>query len=349
METNYLNDGIKITNVDGTEEIIQIPYNLNNILVSEDDIIKLLNNFNVSISKVNHIEYFYEAFTHKSYCKKDIFPNEVLIASKKEMNNPKNLLELRDKSYERLEWFGDRVVKITVSMYLFHRYPHQEEGFLTRLQTKIEDKTNLAIMSKEIGLDKYFIISKQIEQMNGRNLEKIHEDIFEAFMGALFLSNGLEPCILLLTNLLETQIDYADKLYCDNNYKDRLLRYYHAKKWNFPVYFSIHSEGPPHKRTYIMGVEHPQFKSTDDIKTKYIGFGVGTSKKEGEQAAAKMALIKFDVLNSDQYTKSDIYYPPTHLIENSIIKSPDESPEILKEESDNDSVYSQISGKSVIL
>jgi ribonuclease-3 len=87
------------------------------------------------------------------------------------MNNPKNLLELRDNSYERLEYFGDRVIKLIVSMYLFYRYPDQDEGFMTRLHTKIEDKTNLAIMSKEIGLDKFFIISKQIESMNGRNLE----------------------------------------------------------------------------------------------------------------------------------------------------------------------------------
>ena len=56
-------------------------------------------------------------------------------------------------------------------------------------------------MSKKIGLGKYFVISQQIESLNGRNLEKIHEDVFEAFLGALFLSNGFEPCCLLLVNL----------------------------------------------------------------------------------------------------------------------------------------------------
>jgi dsRNA-specific ribonuclease len=143
--------------------------------VKEDDIIKILNNYSVKVDKVNHINFFEEAFTHKSYCKKDIFPDDILTASKKELGNPSELLELRPRSYERLEYFGDRVIKLTVSMYLFYRYPDQDEGFMTRLQTKIEDKTNLAIMSKDIDLDKFFIISKQIESMNGRNLEMIHE------------------------------------------------------------------------------------------------------------------------------------------------------------------------------
>ena len=95
-------------------------------------------------------------------------------------------------------------------------------------------------MSKEMGLGKYFIISRQIENMNGRNIDKINEDIFEAFIGGLCLSNGLEVCMDLITNLLETQIDYSEKLYCDNNYKDQLLRYHHINKWKYPQYITIH-------------------------------------------------------------------------------------------------------------
>ena len=164
-------------------------------------------------------------------------------------------------------------------------------------------------MSIKIGLNKYFIISKQIETINGRNFEKIHEDIFEAFMGALFLSNGLEICILFLINLLETIIDYSDKLYCDNNYKDKLLRYYHKKKWCYPKYFQISSEGPSHKKTFLMGVSKPDYKNHNNIMEKCIGFGQGSSKKEGEQKAAKMALILYNMLNDDQYVKNDIFYP----------------------------------------
>ena len=317
MGTNYLETGVIIKKDDGSEEIYQIPYNLNNILITEKNIIDILTFYNVKIDTINHLEYFHQAFTHKSYVKKDIFTDDILTCSKKEMGNPLNLLELQPCSYERQEYFGDRVVKICVSLYLFHRYPKEDEGFMTRLQTKIEDKKNLAILSKELGLGKYFIISKQIESLNGRNMEKIHEDVFEAFMSALFLSNGFEPCCLLLLNLFETIIDYSDKLYCDNNYKDNLLRHHHKMKWRFPCYHSVSFDGPPHKRTYIMGVEKPtltlsekdQYIKDKNYKELCISFGQGISKKEGEQKAAKMSLIQYNLLNQDQYISSDIYYP----------------------------------------
>jgi len=317
MTTNYLETGIVIKKEDGVEENYQIPYNLNNRLITEKEIISILERYNVKVDTINHIEYFHQAFTHKSYVKKEIFTDDILFCSRKELGNPSNLLELQPASYERQEYFGDRVVKICVSLYLFHRYPKEDEGFMTRLQTKIEDKKNLSILSKELGLGKHFIISKQIESLNGRNMEKIHEDVFEAFMSALFLSNGFEPCCLLLLNLFETVIDYSDKLYCDNNYKDNLLRHHHKMKWRFPFYHSINFEGPPHKRTYIMGVEKPSLTIAERdryIKEKKykelcISFGQGISKKEGEQKAAKMSLIQYGVLNKDQYVMSDIFYP----------------------------------------
>lgn len=306
--TSYVIDGFTVKNTDGNEEIIHIPYNINNINITEEIILQILNRCNIKIDKINNIEYFKQAFTHKSYCKKDIYPQYILDAAKKEINNS-NLLELQDNSYERLEFFGDKVLKLVVSMYLFHRYPKQEEGFMTRLQTKLEDKKNLAKMSKYINLDKYFIISKQIEISNGRQLDKLHEDIFEAFLGALFLSNGLEVCVLLLTNLLETLIDFSEKLYCDNNYKDQLLRLHHQKKWKPPQYETISHKGPSHRRKYIMGVEKQNITQFTKLEEKYISYGVGSSKKEGEQNAAKMALIIHGILNEDQYNASDIFYP----------------------------------------
>ena len=316
MKTNYIIDGYIYKNQEGDDEVIQIPYNLNNILVKEEDINQILKTYGVNIDKINHHKYFIQAFTHKSYCKKDILPENILDAAKNELGNPKDLLELFDNSYERLEYFGDRVLKVIVSMYLFHRYPKQDEGFMTRLQTKLEDKKNLAIMSKEIGLGKYFIISKQIEMMNGRNLDKMHEDVFESFVGALFLSNGFEPCMFLIVNLLETLVDYSEKLYCDNNYKDQLLRLHHQNKWTFPKYITIHYEGLPHKRKYIMGVEKPDVKPKDSIEKRCIAYGIGSSKKEGEQNAAKMALAIQGVLKQDQFSQNDIFYPPWDKIAN---------------------------------
>jgi len=332
MQTNYINDGIKIINNFGEEEVIQIPYNINNIFITEDDLIKLLDNYNVKVDKIIKIELFREAFTHKSYCKKSFFTDQILKDAKNELNNPSELIELRDKSYEMHEMFGDTVLKVCITYYLKKRYPNENEGFITRLKTKIEDKTNLAALSKEMGLGKYFIISKHIELTNGRNLERLHEDIFEAFMSALFESNGFEPCLMLIINLLETLIDYSQKLYCDNNYKDILLRYHHSKEWAHPKYDIIHHEGPAHKRKYLIGLLKHNAKESNNKKDNYIGYGIANSHKLGEQNASKMALIIYGVLKEDQYSQADLYYPDWDKLDKGNIFE--------EKESDNVSVYS---------
>ena len=111
---------------------------------------------------------------------------------------------------------------------------------------------------------------------------------------------------MLIVNLLETQIDYSEKLYCDNNYKDQLLRYHHIQEWSHPKYNIICSEGPAHRKKYIVGVQRHDITDNDN---KYIGYGIGNKHKEGEQQSAKMALIIYGVLNDDQYTQADIFYP----------------------------------------
>jgi hypothetical protein len=108
-----------------------------------------------------------------------------------------------------------------------------------------------------------------------------------------------------------------------------------------------------------MGVEKSDANPREHFKTKCVGFGLGNAKKEGEQAAAKMALITFGVLKEDQYTKSDLYNPPWDLIakfdgETPILnKNTDheegEEDKEDKEIDDNKSVYSKISEKSIDL
>jgi dsRNA-specific ribonuclease len=306
-------DGIIIKREDGTEEIFNIPYNENNILIQEEDVILLLKKYGVNIDKVYHLKYFQEAMTHTSYIKKVFFTDEILIQAKNELGNPENLLELRPRSYERLEYLGDRVIKLIISLYLFHRFPQEDEGFMTRLQIELEDKTNLSKMCLEMGLNKFLIISKQQENIRGRDSERFSEDIFEAFFGALFSSNGFPPCVLLLLNLLETQIDYTEKLYRNKNFKDHLLRYYHSQKWGYPEYLDIEEYGPSHKKNFVVGVKKSEYKGIDTTNLNpldvCLGFGIANKKRDAQQKASKMALILLKQLNDDQHTPEDIYYP----------------------------------------
>ena len=343
-KTNYMEEGFIINKEGSSEEVIHIPYNINNILVKEKDIIDLLARYNVNIEKVNKLEEIQKAFTHQSYLKKDIYPTKVLEASKKEIDYP-GLVELQDESYQRLEYFGDRVLKLTISMYLFYRYPQKNEGFMTRLQTKIEDKKNLAIFSQELGLQKFFLLSRQNELVKGRNSESINEDIFEAFIGALMLSNGFEVCFLLIVNLLETLIDYSEKLYRDNNYKDKLLQHFHKNQLGFPKYFLVCSEGPPHKRIFTMGVEDPKSNNKTNLETRGIGFGIGNSKKEAEQNASKMTLILYGVLNEDQFDQTDIFYPDWENVKK--LNNPDEESPFIKNEDDIYDISNQIDNQEL--
>ena len=311
-------DSYKITNKEGVEEIIYIPYNPSNILVTERDILDILNKFDINITIINDMEVFIQAFTHKSYCKNEIY-NQMLLNN---IKKTPNVLELFDKSYERLEYLGDRLLKTVMGTYLYHRYETQNEGYMTRIQIKIEDKKNLALMAKELGLNKFLIINKKIENDCGRDSDKLCEDIFESFIGALYLCNGIEEgfklCTILVTNMLETLIDYSNKLYCDNNYKDTLMRVYHHFKWDSPKYDVIYYEGNTQNRLYIMGVY------SGEDSNKYIGIGISGTKKNGEQNAAKIALIKLNELNNDQYTKSDLFllhkYKEFYSISSNILK-----------------------------
>lgn len=217
------------------QEPVIIPYNPKNILIQDYHLKDILGNFGIQIDVID-IELFRQALTHKSYIKKDFYNKNLdeLIKYKKKMPD---VLELQEESNERLEFLGDTVIKAIISEYLFERYPTQDEGFMTKLKTKIENRESLARWAKIIGLDKFVIISSQNEESNnGRTNEKILEDAFESFMGALKKDTNFETCNKLIRNLLENQIDWSEILYKDCNYKDQLQRYYHSLKWEHPKF-----------------------------------------------------------------------------------------------------------------
>lgn len=271
------------------EEIL-IPYNIDNVIIESQDITRLFSKFNIVITP-NNIKYYREAMTHKSYILSEYSTIPVNILQEAKLKMP-DALDLFTNSNERLEFLGDTVIKCIVSEYLFKRYPIEDEGFMTRLKTKIEDKDSLAKYAKRLAIDHYMIISQQIEDNNGRNSNKLLEDCFEAFMGALFLDLGFELVKKFLTIILETEIDYSELLYKDTNYKDQLLKFYHRNKWSHPIYVEISSEGPTHRKIFKMGVQ--------DFQGNIIGESTEVSKKKAEQKCAMLALYKYNQISKDQ-------------------------------------------------
>jgi ribonuclease-3 len=263
------------------------PYNIYNMLIIPEDITLMFKKFKIKIVP-NDIMLYQEALTHTSYTKNEYINIDPSIL----INNVPNTLNLFDKSNERLEFLGDTVIKCIFSEYLFKRFDTENEGFLTKLKTKIEDKESLARYAKRLGIEQYLIISKHIEENNGRNSSKLLEDAFEAFIGALYLDLGFEICKEFLTIILETEIDYAGILYQDTNYKNQLLIFYHKNKWSNPIYVEIKSEGPINKRLFTMGVKN--------FNNEIISEATDISKQKAEQKCALLALIKYNQINPDQ-------------------------------------------------
>ena len=281
--------------------IFNVPYNEHNILVQTNDIINIFKKFDIDI-KINNLHHYQEALTHKSYIRKEYFNIHAHIL-KQEKNNfalkSINVIELQESSNERLEFLGDTFIKCCIAEYLFKRFYDEDEGFMTRLKTKLEDTKSLAKYARRLGLASFMLVSKQIEENNGRYSDKLLEDCFESFIGALSLDQGFDICKKILYILLETEIDYAEILYKDTNFKDRLLRFYHSNKWSHPEYKLIKEEINGNKKIYTMGVT--------DFRGNIITQATDTSKKRAEQKACAYALIKFNQINEDQI--EDIDFP----------------------------------------
>jgi len=288
------------------EILISIPYNENNILIESEDVERLLRNFGIKI-KVNNIEIFREAMSHYSYVNQKYYSkfSKEMSEMKKNRNT---LVELRDISSERLEFVGDGTIKDILCSYLYLRYkinPKGDEGFMTYLKTKIEDKSTFSRFAKELGLDTYILISKQTELIKGRNSDKILEDAFEAFLGALKLDQGQDVCKKLIEYLLENCVDYPSLIYQNENYKDQLMQLFHSNKWVAPIYWEIDCKvsGSSTQKIYTMGVLDPMTSLDDKGRPNniiIIAKGDGTSKQKAEQQAALNALIKFKQIKEDQ-------------------------------------------------
>lgn len=264
-----------------SEEVI--PYNPNNVLISKEDIYRMFQKFHLEV-RVNELHHYQKALTNKSYIR-----SEYNLLS---VEKPSDCLDLQEESNERLEFLGDTIIKCVVSEYLFRRYYLEDEGFLTRIKTKIEDKDSLARYAKRLGISDFMILSKPMEENHGRNSHKLLEDCFEAFMGALYLDLGFNICKQFMNIILETEVDYADILYKDTNYKDQLLRFYHKNKWSHPVYVELKAEGPIHKRVFTMGVK--------DFNGEIICQSSDMNKRKAEQKCAMHALFKYNQISSEQ-------------------------------------------------
>lgn len=274
-------------------------YNPNNILLEKKTVHSVLAKADIH-NKVNNLAIWQSAFIHNSYSKKvkrnqkyTGFIDQIDDTTMSEIDVNK-CLPVQEESNESLEWLGDSILQAVTGVYLDQRYPEQDEGFKTKLRSRLVKTETLAKFAKQYEFDKYVIISRHLEEnCNGRNMAHILEDVFEAFIGAIVRDFGAKDrgkaynlCEKFIVHTFETYVDFADMIMNDDNYKDQLMRFYQKKfDGKFPVYeVEEHDE---EEKSFTMIVRHP-------LTNMVVGRGKAKNKKQGEQLAAKYAIGFFD-------------------------------------------------------
>lgn len=213
--------------------------------------------------KVNDVARLENAFIHRSYT------NEF---------RKKNV-----ETNERLEFLGDAVLDMIVTEELMKRFPTESEGTLSKFRSMLVNEKTLALVSKEIEIGAFLKLGKGEEQSKGRDKPSILSDTFEAIIGALYLSNGMEATSKFIWHVLGDLIEKVDAQAHKQDHKTTLQEMAQRLLKTIPRYQIAYQEGPDHQRT---------FETEVLILEQVMGRGKGRSKKESEQLAAKAAIAE---------------------------------------------------------
>jgi ribonuclease-3 len=181
-------------------------------------------------------------------------------------------------NYEKLEFLGDRVLGLIISMKLFKMYPKEKEGILDKKLASLVNKNRCYEIGQALKLQQY-ILTGNSNKKKTKIENKIISDSTEALIGAVFYEKGFDITEKFVLNMWQNLIDSSNITMIDSKTK---LQEYSLKKYkSLPIYKLISSSGPKHK---------PVFKISVRLKdTKFVE-GIGNSKKNAEQVAAKLYL-----------------------------------------------------------
>jgi ribonuclease-3 len=273
----------------------EYPFNQNNSLLTVDTLEQILLNYGID-KKPKDISIYRKAFLHRSYCTRK---NENFISGNIEC--PVNCIPLQEESNERLEFLGDAVLNLVVADYLFERYPDVNEGFLTIMRTRLVNGKMLAYLAGEIELGKHIVISKQIEQNNGRENNKILEDSFEALLGAIYIDFnsykikttkadnliqhtgiGFQMVSNFIITILEKFVEFSDLVHQKINPKDKLMKQcQHNYNWT-PKIYEVDVTEKDNNKIHTVCVKN--------ANSQIIATAKGNSRKSAELNAATKAL-----------------------------------------------------------
>lgn len=193
------------------------------------------------------------------------------------------------ESNERLEFLGDAVLGFIVARVLYDLFPEAAEGKLSKMRSAIVSRMNFAHFAKELRIDKQILLGKGEEITGGRKRQSNLAGAFEAVIGAVYIDGGYRKVYTIVSRLLKDCLNGKEEIFKD--YKTKLQETAQRQFKKVPKYKVVLEEGPPHDKCFHVEVK---------LGRRAIGKGVGSNKKQAEQAAAKEALeeIERSVRNS---------------------------------------------------
>jgi ribonuclease-3 len=202
------------------------------------------------------------ALTHKSY-----------------VNEHRDEAGLADN--ERLEFLGDAVIDLAVSHRLMEKFPGAREGDLSKMRAAVVDEQGLSEMARALDLGGLLRLGRGEELTGGRAKASLLADAMEAVVAAIYLDGGLEPVLALVDRFLGDAFARAAAGTLDRDFKTQLQELAQSRLRATPRYRVVGERGPDHSKT---------FEVETDLRGEVLGRGAGRSKKDAEQAAAKLAL-----------------------------------------------------------
>ena len=200
-----------------------------------------------------------------------------------------NNLEI-SASYERLEFLGDAVLKLSISKLLYSSFKDYQEGKLTKLRAEIVSDKSIAVYGEKIGLNDLILLGRNEKKHGGAKKESIIACCFEALLGAIFLeygARGYKKAYDFLKDNFKDEILNTNNQILTLNPKATLQEYTQGINHNLPQYKLVKEEGKEHDKTFFVEVIYG-----NDV----IGSGCAKSIKNAQQEAAKDALIKLGVI-----------------------------------------------------
>lgn len=192
------------------------------------------------------------------------------------------------ESYERLEFLGDAILEMMISVYLYKQYPTKMEGYLTAARSAIVRTESLSMICEKYHFSQFIKMSKGEESTGGRKNPSILEDIIESIIGAIYLDGGNDGAQSFFDQFIlpnTTQIDSEKQL---KDPKSLLQEKVQAQGLASPIYKTIGETGPDHSKIFEVEVM---------VNNVSMGTGTGKNKQEAEQMAAKNALENQNYLN----------------------------------------------------